>query len=125
MSERVAWLCLGAMGGPTVSAHLARELDAAARVRGAHFIDAPVSGGEEGAERGVLTVMAGGEAEVFERAKPLFDAYARGATLLGAAGSGQLTKMVNQVCIAGMCRDFPRASPSRSERASTRPGSSR
>ncbi len=86
----------------TVSAHLARELDEAARVRNAQFLDAPVSGGEEGATNGTLTAMVGGEAETFERLRPLFDCYARTATLLGPAGSGQLTKMVNQICIAGV-----------------------
>ena len=86
----------------TVSAQLACELAAAADQRGASSLDAPVSGGEEGAKNGVLTVMAGGEAGAFERAKPLFDCYARNATLLGPAGSGQLAKMVNQICIAGV-----------------------
>ncbi len=86
----------------TVSARLARELDSAAKQRDAGFLDAPVSGGEEGARNGVLTVMAGGEAETFERVRPLLDCYARDATLLGPAGSGQLTKMVNQICIAGV-----------------------
>jgi 3-hydroxyisobutyrate dehydrogenase len=85
----------------TVSASLARELDEAARARGAHFLDAPVSGGEEGAKNGVLTTMVGGEPETFARVQPLLDCYARNATLLGPAGSGQLAKMVNQICIAG------------------------
>jgi len=86
----------------TASARLARELDAAARERGAHFLDAPVSGGQSGAERGILTVMVGGEAEAFERARPLIGSYARMIKRLGPAGSGQLAKMVNQICIAGV-----------------------
>jgi len=86
----------------TASAAIARELDAAARGRGASFLDAPVSGGEEGAQRGTLTVMAGGDAGSFDRVRPLFDCYAANATWMGPAGSGQLTKMVNQVCIAGI-----------------------
>ena len=86
----------------TASAEVARELDAAATARGAHFIDAPVSGGQAGAENGVLTVMCGGAPEVFERARPVIDAYARMVGLMGPAGSGQLTKMVNQICIAGL-----------------------
>jgi 3-hydroxyisobutyrate dehydrogenase len=86
----------------TASAEVARELDAAATVDGFHFIDAPVSGGQAGAENGVLTVMCGGNPDVFERAKPVIDAYARMVGLMGPAGSGQLTKMVNQICIAGL-----------------------
>ncbi|MBX3447334.1 MAG: NAD(P)-dependent oxidoreductase [Parvibaculaceae bacterium] len=86
----------------TASAAVARELDAAARARGIHFIDAPVSGGQAGAENGVLTVMAGGDAAAFERAAPVIAAYARMAKLLGPSGAGQLTKMVNQICIAGL-----------------------
>ena len=86
----------------TASAEVARELHEAATARGAHFIDAPVSGGQAGAENGVLTVMCGGDAAVFERARPVIDAYARMAGLMGPAGSGQLTKMVNQICIAGL-----------------------
>ncbi|CAN7355195.1 NAD(P)-dependent oxidoreductase [Pararhizobium sp. LjRoot235] len=86
----------------TASAEVARELDAAATIGGFHFIDAPVSGGQAGAENGVLTVMCGGEPDVFERARPVIDAYARMVGLMGQAGSGQLTKMVNQICIAGL-----------------------
>jgi 3-hydroxyisobutyrate dehydrogenase len=86
----------------TASAELARELEAAAEKAGFHFLDAPVSGGQAGAENGVLTVMCGGKPEIFERAKPVIDAFARACTLLGPAGSGQLTKMVNQICIAGL-----------------------
>ncbi len=86
----------------TASAALARELDAAARARGIGFLDAPVSGGQAGAENGKLTVMVGGEAEAFGRVRPLIDCYARQVQLLGEAGSGQLAKMVNQICIAGI-----------------------
>ncbi len=86
----------------TTSATLARELAAAARARDVAFLDAPVSGGQQGAERGALTVMAGGDAAAFARAQPLLAAYARTARLLGESGSGQLAKMVNQICIAGL-----------------------
>ncbi len=86
----------------TASAELARELDAAAREKGLGFLDAPVSGGEAGAQNGVLTVMVGGEDAVFESVKPAIDCYARAVTLMGPAGAGQLTKMVNQLCIAGL-----------------------
>jgi 3-hydroxyisobutyrate dehydrogenase-like beta-hydroxyacid dehydrogenase len=86
----------------TASADVARELSALAGEKGVDFIDAPVSGGQAGAENGVLTVMCGGEAAPFERAQPVIDCYARSVVLLGPAGSGQLTKMVNQICIAGL-----------------------
>ena len=86
----------------TASASLARELDAAARDRGIAFLDAPVSGGQAGAENGQLTVMVGGESAPFETAKPVIDCFAKACTLMGPAGSGQLTKMVNQICIAGL-----------------------
>ena len=86
----------------TDSADLARELAGEAADRGLGFLDAPVSGGQAGAENGALTVMVGGEAATFARAEPVIEAYARAVTLMGAAGSGQLTKMVNQVCIAGI-----------------------
>ena len=86
----------------TASAEVARELDEAARARGCHFIDSPVSGGQSGAENGVLTVMCGGDAGVFEKARPVIDSYARMIGLMGPAGSGQLAKMVNQICIAGL-----------------------
>lgn len=86
----------------TTSAEVARELSAALIAKGAHFLDAPVSGGQAGAENGVLTVMVGGEPEIFERAKPVIDAFARCSELMGGVGSGQLTKMVNQICIAGV-----------------------
>ncbi|MBY3307805.1 NAD(P)-dependent oxidoreductase [Rhizobium laguerreae] len=86
----------------TASAEVARELDEAARARGCEFIDAPVSGGQAGAENGVLTVMCGGDEAAFEKARPVIDAYARMVGLMGSAGSGQLTKMINQICIAGV-----------------------
>ncbi|MEM7194145.1 MAG: NAD(P)-dependent oxidoreductase [Pseudomonadota bacterium] len=86
----------------TASASVARELYAAAKGGGFDFLDAPVSGGQAGAENGVLTVMVGGEEPVFERAKPLIDSFAQAALLMGDSGSGQLTKMVNQICIAGL-----------------------
>jgi 3-hydroxyisobutyrate dehydrogenase len=86
----------------TASAEIARELHAAAKQRGFDFIDAPVSGGQAGAENGVLTVMCGGDAAPFARAEKIIAAYARACTLLGAPGSGQLAKMVNQICIAGV-----------------------
>jgi 3-hydroxyisobutyrate dehydrogenase-like beta-hydroxyacid dehydrogenase len=86
----------------TGSAALARELAKRAYARGLGFLDAPVSGGQIGAEQGALTVMVGGRPEDFARAEPSFAAYARCARLLGPAGSGQLAKMVNQICIAGV-----------------------
>jgi len=86
----------------TASAEVARELYAAARAKSADFIDAPVSGGQAGAENGVLTVMCGGDADAFAKAKPVIEAYARMVGLMGPAGAGQLTKMINQICIAGL-----------------------
>ncbi|NWH08604.1 MAG: NAD(P)-dependent oxidoreductase [Alphaproteobacteria bacterium] len=86
----------------TASARVAKELAETAKARGVGFLDAPVSGGQAGAEKGLLTIMCGGEAEVYARAEPLMNAYARSVRLLGEAGSGQLTKMVNQICIAGL-----------------------
>ena len=86
----------------TASAEIARELYAAAKKGGFDFIDAPVSGGQAGAENGVLTVMCGGDAEPFSRAEKIIAAYARACNLLGSTGSGQLSKMVNQICIAGL-----------------------
>jgi 3-hydroxyisobutyrate dehydrogenase len=86
----------------TASAAVARELYQAAGARGIGFVDAPVSGGQAGAENGALTVMCGGEPEVYARAEPVIMAYARACRLLGPPGSGQLTKMVNQICIAGL-----------------------
>jgi len=100
---------LGAMGAgavlvdhTTASAGLARELAALAAEAAVGFVDAPVSGGQSGAEQGRLTVMCGGEAAAFERARPFIESYARACRLMGGAGSGQLTKMVNQICIAGL-----------------------
>ncbi len=86
----------------TASAALAREVHAAAGEQGVDFLDAPVSGGQSGAEQGKLTVMVGGESSVFDRTSPALWSYARAVTLLGPVGSGQLTKMVNQICIAGL-----------------------
>jgi 3-hydroxyisobutyrate dehydrogenase len=86
----------------TASAEIARELYAEAKKRGFDFVDAPVSGGQAGAENGVLTVMCGGDTEPFARAEKIIAAYARACTLMGASGSGQLAKMVNQICIAGL-----------------------
>jgi 3-hydroxyisobutyrate dehydrogenase-like beta-hydroxyacid dehydrogenase len=86
----------------TASAELARELHAAAAGIGCGFLDAPVSGGQAGAENGALTVMVGGDDEIFERLRPVLESYARSVRLMGPAGSGQLTKMVNQICIAGI-----------------------
>jgi 3-hydroxyisobutyrate dehydrogenase len=86
----------------TASAEIARELYDAAKKSGFNFIDAPVSGGQAGAENGVLTVMCGGDEGVFNKAKPVIDAYARACNLMGSPGSGQLAKMVNQICIAGL-----------------------
>ena len=86
----------------TASARIARELHAAARERGAGALDAPVSGGQSGAENGTLTVMVGGDDADYRKAKPVIEAYARAVNLIGASGSGQLTKMVNQICIGGL-----------------------
>ena len=86
----------------TASAEVARELDAEANKRGFKFVDAPVSGGQAGAENGVLTVMCGGAEDAYAAAEPIIAAYARMCKRLGPAGSGQLTKMVNQICIAGL-----------------------
>ncbi|MCA0425688.1 MAG: NAD(P)-dependent oxidoreductase [Proteobacteria bacterium] len=86
----------------TASAAVARELYAEAQKRGFHFIDAPVSGGQAGAENGVLTVMCGGDAEPYATVEPVIMAFARACRRLGAPGAGQLTKMVNQICIAGL-----------------------
>jgi 3-hydroxyisobutyrate dehydrogenase len=86
----------------TASANVARELGQLAKEKGLHFLDAPVSGGQAGAENGKLTVMVGGDQADFDKAKPVIDCYARACVLLGAVGSGQLAKMVNQICIAGL-----------------------
>ena len=93
----------------TASANVARELYEEARSRDLKFIDAPVSGGEAGAQNGALTVMCGGDQDVFDAAQPVIDCYARAVTLLGPAGSGQLTKMVNQICIAGLLQGLSEA----------------
>jgi len=86
----------------TASAGVAREIDAEAKKRGVGFLDGPVSGGQAGAENGVLTVMVGGERRHFDAAAPVIKAYARAVTLLGPVGAGQVTKAVNQVCIVGL-----------------------
>ena len=86
----------------TASAEIARELHAEAKKRGFDFIDAPVSGGQAGAENGVLTVMCGGDEAPYAKAEKVIAAYARACTLMGPSGSGQLAKMVNQICIAGL-----------------------
>ncbi len=93
----------------TASAEVARELHAAARTLGLHFVDAPVSGGEAGAKNGLLTVMCGGDLQPFETAQTIGMAYARAFTRLGDAGAGQLTKMVNQICIAGLLQGLSEA----------------
>jgi 3-hydroxyisobutyrate dehydrogenase-like beta-hydroxyacid dehydrogenase len=90
----------------TASPAIARELAAAACARGAEFLDAPVSGGQDGAKRGALTVMAGGEPAALERARPLVMAYARQLTWMGRSGAGQLTKLVNQICLAGLIQSL-------------------
>jgi|SRR5688572_16353667 len=86
----------------TASAVVAREVHAAAKARAIGFLDAPVSGGQAGAENGKLTIMVGGDEPVYARAEPLLAHYARAVTLMGGPGSGQLTKMVNQICVAGV-----------------------
>jgi 3-hydroxyisobutyrate dehydrogenase-like beta-hydroxyacid dehydrogenase len=93
----------------TASADVARELAAAANERGLAFIDAPVSGGEAGAKNGKLTIMCGGAAEVFESVRATLDHYAAAVTLIGPAGAGQLAKMVNQICIAGLVQGLSEA----------------
>lgn len=93
----------------TASADLARELYALTGERGIGFLDAPVSGGQAGAENGALTVMVGGDADIFERAAPVIDCYARACELIGDVGSGQLAKMVNQICIAGVVQGLSEA----------------
>lgn len=93
----------------TASADVARELAAKARERGLHFIDAPVSGGQAGAQNGALTVMCGGDAEVFARVQPVAMAFSRAFTRMGDSGAGQLTKMVNQICIAGLVQGLSEA----------------
>ena len=93
----------------TASADVARELAGSAKDRGFAFLDAPVSGGQAGAENGALTVMVGGDEEPFARAEPVIRAYARACRLLGPSGAGQLTKMVNQICIAGLVQGLAEA----------------
>ncbi len=93
----------------TASADVARELHQAAKAKGLGFVDAPVSGGQAGAENGVLTVMCGGEEPDFAKAAPLIAHYSRMCRLLGAPGSGQLAKMVNQICIAGLVQGLSEA----------------
>ena len=93
----------------TASAEIARELYEAATKGGFGFIDGPVSGGQAGAENGVLTVMCGGDKAIFDKAKPVIDAYARACNLMGAPGSGQLAKMCNQIAIAGLVQGLSEA----------------
>ncbi len=93
----------------TASAAVAKELYAAANALGAGFLDAPVSGGQAGAENGVLTCMVGGDQEAFDSARPLMECYTKMLKLLGPAGSGQLAKMVNQICIAGVVQGLAEA----------------
>jgi 2-hydroxy-3-oxopropionate reductase len=93
----------------TASANVARELAEIAGQKGLHFIDAPVSGGQSGAQNGKLTIMCGGEPAIFEQASPVLAHYAAAVTLIGAVGAGQLAKMVNQICIAGMVQGLSEA----------------
>jgi 3-hydroxyisobutyrate dehydrogenase/2-hydroxy-3-oxopropionate reductase len=93
----------------TASADIARELSAAALSAGLHFIDAPVSGGQAGAQNGALTVMCGGDVQAFARVQPVAMAFSKAVTLLGASGSGQLAKMVNQIAIAGLVQGLSEA----------------
>ena len=93
----------------TASADVARELSATARERGLQFVDAPVSGGQAGAQNGALTVMCGGEPAAFEAARPVAMAFSRAFALMGESGAGQLTKMVNQICIAGLVQGLSEA----------------
>jgi 3-hydroxyisobutyrate dehydrogenase len=93
----------------TASADVARELDAAAQKLGLHFVDAPVSGGQAGAQNGALTVMCGGDAAAFDRVKPIGMSFSKAFALMGDSGAGQLTKMVNQICIAGLVQGLSEA----------------
>jgi len=93
----------------TASAEIAREFDAEAKKRGFGFIDAPVSGGQSGAENGQLGIMCGGDAATYATAEPVLKTYAKAITLIGPAGAGQLTKMVNQICIAGLVQGLSEA----------------
>ena len=120
--EDLQHVCLGAEGlfqglrpgaividNTTASAKIARQLHCEALKQGAGFIDAPVSGGQTGAENGQLTVMCGGTTSDFEKAKPVIASFAKAVTLMGEAGSGQLTKMMNQICIAGLLQSLAEA----------------
>ena len=93
----------------TASAEVARELHAAAAEKGLHFMDAPVSGGQAGAQNGMLTVMCGADAATFERAQPVIAAFAKACSRMGEVGAGQLAKMVNQICIAGLVQGLSEA----------------
>ena len=93
----------------TASAKIAKELYANAKAHGFGFLDAPVSGGQAGAENGALTVMIGGDKKDFDKARPIIDCYSKKVKLLGASGSGQLAKMVNQICIAGLVQGLSEA----------------
>lgn len=93
----------------TASAEVARELYAAAAAQGVHFLDAPISGGQAGAEQGVLSVMVGGEEAAYSRTEPVVASYARSQKLIGGPGAGQLAKMVNQICIAGLVQGLAEA----------------
>lgn len=106
--QRVAEVLAAAQPGTlivdhtTTSAEVAREMDQACQAAGMHWIDAPVSGGQAGAENGQLTIMCGGQPAIYAQVEPVISAYAKQARLMGPAGAGQLTKMVNQICIAGL-----------------------
>lgn len=102
----------------TTSAGIARELHAIANAAGKGYVDAPVSGGQSGAENGTLTVMCGGTTNDFARVAPAISAYAQTCRLMGAVGSGQLTKMTNQICLAGLSRVWPKVSVSLDVQAS-------
>ena len=93
----------------TTSANIARHLSAQLEAQGCHMLDAPVSGGQAGAENGALTIMVGGPQEIFDTVKPVLRHYARAVRLMGAAGAGQLTKMVNQICIGGLLQSLSEA----------------
>jgi 3-hydroxyisobutyrate dehydrogenase-like beta-hydroxyacid dehydrogenase len=93
----------------TASAKLARELESMLAEKSIGFLDAPLSGGQAGAENGQLTIMVGGQEETFERARPVMDCYAKAITLIGPAGHGQMAKMVNQICIAGVVQGLAEA----------------
>lgn len=93
----------------TTSANVAKEMAAQCEAQGLAFVDAPVSGGQQGAENGALTIMCGGESSNFEKIRPVIDCYAKAAILLGPVGNGQLTKMVNQICIGGLVQGLSEA----------------